>query len=557
MDLNRRTVLGASALVAAAGSAHAATQQSGGSRAHGRALSALEAYAEQHRAAWGLPGMTVCVVDRDGYAGFVRAGMADVEHRTPVRADHLFQIGSISKMVTSMAAYSLIQEGKLDPAAHLRDLLPDLPVRDGGGITLQHLLNHTSGLPTNPPLVPAGGGLWTGYAAGSRWSYSNTGYDIAGRIIEIADGRPLGAVIEARVLRPLGMNASVGAIRWSDRTRYAQGYEPQYLDRPTFFPATMTPAPWADLDGGAGCVSATAADMTLFLRFLLGLAEGRGGAVFSDATAARFMADPADAPGWSAGTKYGNGIAHLDIEGRRYLHHTGGMLSFCSALHVDPEAGVACFASSNVSHTLNYRPRDVSLHACRLFKAARDGSPAPAAPPPRPVLEHSERYLGTYTAASGDAFEVRSAANGLATRRNGRDAPLQADNAAFFVSQDEAFTHTGLVFDKENDAIVRAWAGETEYLRDPSRGYRPAPADNLKALAGNYDADNRWYGPMPVYAREGKLWIGNVEPLTLLDDGQWRPGEDDWSPERVKFDAPLRGRPMRMSYSGEDMWRRL
>jgi D-alanyl-D-alanine carboxypeptidase len=97
MQLNRRLILGAgAAAIAAGGTAHATTRSIGGSRAHATALSALTRYAEQHVREWGLPGMTICVVDRDGYAGFITTGYANIERRTAVGPEHLFQIGSRS-----------------------------------------------------------------------------------------------------------------------------------------------------------------------------------------------------------------------------------------------------------------------------------------------------------------------------------------------------------------------------------------------------------------------------------------------------------------------------
>jgi CubicO group peptidase (beta-lactamase class C family) len=75
----------------------------------------LRDYIEQHRTAWGLPGMTVALVTRDGYEAILTSGFADIERNIPVGPDHLFQIGSISKMFTALAAWSLIDEGRLSP----------------------------------------------------------------------------------------------------------------------------------------------------------------------------------------------------------------------------------------------------------------------------------------------------------------------------------------------------------------------------------------------------------------------------------------------------------
>ncbi len=77
----------------------------------------------------------------------------------------------------------------------------------------------------------------------------------------------------------------------------------------------------------------------------------------------------------------------------------------------------------------------------------------------------------------------------------------------------------------------------------------------MRALAGRYDNDDRWAGPLYVYARDGKLWIGNAEALTEIGDGEWRLG-DETSPERVKFDGAVNGRPNRVLFSGTPFVRR-
>lgn len=557
MTLNRRLVLGAgAAVIAAGGAAEAATRSTGGGRAHRTALSALSRYAEQHVRDWGLPGMTICVVDRDGYAGFVTTGYADMERRTPVGPDHLFQVGSISKVFTALTLYSLHQEGKLAPSAHVRAVLPDIAIANAGDVTMQHLLNHTSGLPGNAPVVLEGG-LWSGFTPGDHWHYSNTGYELLSRAIAQADGKLFHEAVEARVLRPLGMTHSSGAIQSGERARFAQGYETLYADRPSFRPGARAPAPWVNVESGAGSVAATSGDMALFLRYLLELAQGRGGPVFSDATAAAFMADPAAAPGWAPTAHYGNGLARVTIGERRYLHHTGGMVSFSSSMHVDPEAGVAAYASSNVGVSLNYRPRDITLYACRLLRMAREGGAAPTPAPTQTTVNDPSRFTGVYTAASGESFEIRpQGADQIALRMNGRDSRMQSLAGPFFVTDQPRFATTGVFFEAEGEDIARAWADDVEFARGPVRVYQQPPAADVQRLAGIYDSDDRWSGPIWVIARSGKLWLNNAEPLTLLDDGSWRPGTDEWNPERIRFDGFVDGRPTRLLISGSPFVRR-
>ncbi|WP_395073561.1 serine hydrolase domain-containing protein [Hyphococcus sp.] len=547
------------AIVAAslASAASAKSWKSGGGRAQSKALSRLQNYADQHCADWGLPGMTACMVDREGFAGFVASGLADVDKKIPVGPDHLFHIGSITKMMTSLAAWSLIDEGKLSPDARLAELMPEISVRGGEEITLQQLLNHNSGLPNGAPLF-MDGGLWTGSAPGTYWAYSNTGYRIAGKIIERVDGRLFPEVLEARVLRPIGMTHSEGALRKIDRPRHAQGYEPVLFDRPHARPGPVTAAPWVDYDGGAGCVAATVGDMALFLRFLIDLAGGKGGAVFSDETAVRFMTDPAPAPGWDETAKYGNGIARIELDGRAYLHHTGGMVSFSSSLHVDPQAGVAAFASSNIHYAHNYRPRDVSHYACGLLRAAKESAEPPVPKPTKPEVKNPTQFSGAYIAENGDSFEVVATENALAVSRNDRVSKMQPIGGAYFVCDDPVFDEAGLEFEIENDKAVRAWSGGVEYLVDPSKGYISVPQD-VKALEGLYDSDDRWGLPSRVYARGDKLCVKNanyIETLTRLDNENWRPGSDAQTAEWIRFDSMINGKPQRMIGSGEVQLRR-
>lgn len=552
MDIDRRIFIGGAALAAGLSAAAQAKSSGNGGKAEAKALKALGAYADAHRAAWGIPGMTIAVVTRDGFEGIVTSGLADVEREIPVSPEHLFQIGSISKMFTALAAYSLIEEGKLSPEVKLSDALKGVTVRGGENITLQHLLNHTSGLPADSEIFPAGG-LQVGFEPGTSWSYSNCGYDLAGKIAVAADGRLYGDMVKARVLDKLGMSKSVASLRIADRPRYAQGYEPALRDRLNPRPGHMTPSTWVDSDSAAGALAATPGDMAKFLRFLFDLADGRGGPVFSDATAVRFLADPAD--GWNAGDQYGNGVARANIDGRRYLHHTGGMVSFCSSLHVDPAAGVAAFASANVHYSLNYRPVRISHFACELMRAIREGTPAPAPKPAKNGLKDAAQFAGAFHSVDGDRFEVAAMGDDLQLLRDGRVSRLENASGDLFATDEPDFALAGVVIEREGNKAVRAWIGDREYLVDPSVGFKPPAPEDLRTLAGRFDNDDPWWGLLTIVARDGTLWIGNSEPLTPLGDGEWRYG-DEASAERVTFGGYINGRPHRLMFSGTAFERR-
>ncbi|MEZ5921771.1 MAG: serine hydrolase domain-containing protein [Parvularculaceae bacterium] len=535
-----------------AATANATTRLIHGGNSEKKALKALENYVERHRTDWGLPGMTVTVVTREGFEGFVTSGLADVEQNTPVGADHLFQVGSISKMFGALTVYSLIEEGVLTTETKIEESLRGLRIRDGEGITLQHLLNHTAGLPADSSIFPEGG-LWSAFEPGTNWSYSNSGYYLAGLIAASAAGAPYPDVVFERVLSKIGMSASKPSIQVVDRDLYAQGYEPALTDRLNPHPGIMTAAPWVDLDNAAGCIASTGGDMAKFLRFLINLNDGKGSPVFNDATAARFLADPVE--GWSAGAHYGNGIARVLIDGREYLHHTGGMVSFCSSLHVDRKAGVAAFASTNVHYALNYRPRLVTLYACELMRALSNSEPAPKPKSPVEKLEKSERFVGVFMAEDGDRIEVISDNAIIRLRHDDVLTAMQQVAPNLFTAPETKFAITGIAFEFDGEDVARLWAGDVEYLRDQSLGYKPQTAPALKAYAGRYDNDDRWAGPIYVYARNNELWIGNAVKLTLIDDNLWRLG-DDSSPERITFGGFINGAPHQLIFSGTPYLRR-
>ena len=561
MRFDRRTVLGGAVAgtaigAVAGGSARATSTIVGGGDDARRAIANLEDYADQHRGDWGIPGMIVSLASRDGLSAQIYSGLADLEAETPVGADHLFHVGSITKMMTALTLWSQIDEGKLAPTQTLAELMPEIEVEADAPITLQHLLDHTSGLPrdTSPYLA---GGLRTGFTPGSHWAYCNLGYKLAGMIAARTDGTSFPECVERRLLRPLGMNGSEGAIRTKDRMRHAKGYEPERIDRPSMRPGPMAPAAWVDYDGASGCVAATAEDMSRFLRFLIDLSDGKGGQVFSDNAAEAFLANPADAPGGGGRVAYGNGLAHLVSDERKFLQHTGGMVSFTSALLVDREAGVASFASANIHFGTTHRPRNVTRHGCALLRAAQTGGKLPSGPGTKPLVSRPERYVGSFTAEDGEVVSFTEDKGRLEISFRGETSELQRVGS-ISVCDVALFRDTGVAAVIRDGKVKAIWAGSKEFLRDPSAGYTHS-TDAVKALEGTYVGESRWDVPTKIYARGKNLFAtgGNyANPLTPLSNGDWVSGDPSKTSDFVRFDGVVNGRPQRMGGSGDDQIRR-
>ena len=356
MVVDRRTWLklatvGAGASVAGAALAAPPAQPSpvvtivskgAGATDYGSALAHLSDYIALHLKDYGLPGMTFCVSDKDGFVAVINAGWADVDKRIPLGPDHLFQIGSISKSFAAICVLKAAAAGKLGLDDALADHLPGVPL-PVERITIRQLLTHSTGLPDDAPFFPRGGDqrLWLGYAPGSRFSYSNTGYALLGLMLERIHGKPYAAIVQTEALVPLGMTGTRGSIRTKDMAQYAVGYWPYLQDRPFPQQGHLGIAYFTDFTESAGCVAAPGVEMARYIRYLIGAGSGHGAPLLSDADARAFTTPVIDAPVFGPKAHYAFGLGVVPVNGRQLLHHTGGMMAFSSSIHIDPEGGWA------------------------------------------------------------------------------------------------------------------------------------------------------------------------------------------------------------------------
>jgi CubicO group peptidase (beta-lactamase class C family) len=230
-----------------------------------------------------IPGLAVGV----WHAGTEQAtgfGITSVENALPVTPDTLFQVGSISKTFTATALMILREAGKVDLDTPIRAYLPDFRLSDEGvaaRVTIKHLLTHTGGwlgdyfndfgfgddaqarmlneiakLPQFTPL-------------GAVWSYCNTGFNIAGRIVEVITGRSFEAAIKELILDPLGMRMTFYFPHDVMTYRFAAGHT--IVDR-----AASVARPWPIGRAGhpVGGVVSTVIDLLKYARFHL--SDGSG-----------------------------------------------------------------------------------------------------------------------------------------------------------------------------------------------------------------------------------------------------------------------------------------
>ena len=391
----------------------------------------------------------------------------------------------------------------------------------------------------------AQGGLWTGYAPGAHWHYSNTGYEILGRLAEHVGQKPLSQLLGERIFAPLRMSRSRGAIIGADRVLYAQGYEPADQISPYVRGDALAPAPWVDVTFGAGCVASTADDMLALTLALGAMAQGKSGLGLDTNNARAFTshAVPSDV----AGMRYGNGLMHVSEGGRQYLHHTGGMLSFSSSFHVDVASGVSAFASAPLNAFIEYRPRLLTRFAVDALTAALAGRPIPRAPALDSPVANAGSYVGRYSGPAG-AFEIRSGSP-LTIVAGGQSAPLSFVTGEIFRTSHPLFKSYSLMFERLSGVVSIASWGPNSYAREGT-GASPAQSNHeLARLAGRYINDDPWFGPAPVVERAGGLWIGTETPMHRISENLWSIGKESWSPERGSFANFIDGRPQTFVFS--------
>ncbi|MEU8972178.1 serine hydrolase domain-containing protein [Streptomyces monashensis] len=238
----------------------------------------------------GGPGALVALRNRSGRA-VLTSGVADVRRHTPVRADSTFRIGSMTKPFVATVVLQLVGEGRVVLDAPIERYLPGVVHghgNDGRKITVRQLLQHTSGLPdyldylkpqdvigkplthyNTRDLVRLALSHRPSFAPGTDWRYSNTGYLLAGMLIERVTGHTYGHEIRRRIIEPLHLRQTFVPVDAANIPGpHPRGYVRKDKDAPLKDTTALNPT----VAGASGAMISSAADMN---RFLDALVHGR------------------------------------------------------------------------------------------------------------------------------------------------------------------------------------------------------------------------------------------------------------------------------------------
>lgn len=375
----------------------------------------------------GFQGVGLVAVQAQGeQLTVVASGRRAAGHSEALARDALLEVGSITKTFTALLLADAVLRRVLALEDAVEDALPGIRLRDREGEPVRwvDLATHRSGLPRLPsnmaPAQPAD--PYADYGApqlldflrshrievarNTRWAYSNLGYGLLGHALGLASGQAYGALLQARVLGPLGLRRSRLATRPQADETLAQGHDAAGQPVPHWHFDVMAPA---------GGLLMPAAELGRY-------AQAAIGSIDSPLAEAFALTQREHAPGPQPLNPIGLGWIRAPLQGRTVLNHDGGTFGFSSSLWLDPgrQRAVAVLANAMVEvkdlalHLLDERLPVKDLGATRQTEVSLSEA-------------QLDRLTGSYALDANFRIVIRRRQGGLMAQATGQQAfPLFA-----------------------------------------------------------------------------------------------------------------------------------
>ncbi|MEX0342878.1 MAG: serine hydrolase [Erythrobacter sp.] len=393
-------------------------------------------------------------------------GSADLEWQIANTPDTKFRIGSVTKQFTAAAILLLQERGQLDIDQPVGTYLSETPA-SWDGVTLRHLLHHTSGIPnltsfdefgtwkylptTRDEIIGRFADKPLEFEPGEKWSYSNSGYLLLSAVVEEVGGKPYGEFVAENIFAPLGMEDTAIDSTEAIVPRRAEGYSPSE--------SGIVNADYVNMriPQGAGALYSTTHDLLKWQRGLF------GGKVLSKASMEEYLTAAPLETGRNG--RYALGVIEtIDEDGKLYWHG-GGIEGFNAWLGHDPDREITVVVLAN----LNGRaPNDLGLS---LVDLARGGEVTLADERATVDLtpEQLAEYAGSYAISDTFKLSFRVEDGALVTQATGQDPfPVFAEGPdRFFLKVVDA----QLVFNRDDagdiDSVTLTQGGnQTRAMRE-------------------------------------------------------------------------------------------
>ena len=466
----------------------------------------------------GSPGCAVGVARAGQVVHTKGYGMANLEHGIRIWPSTVFESGSVAKQFTAAAINLLAQDGKLSLDDPVRQYVPELP-DFGTPILIRHLLNHTSGLRSQWPMLslagrPPGMAVHTiaeilelvshyqelNFKPGDEFLYNNTGFTLLGVIVARVSGKSLNQFSQERLFGPLGMT----------RTQWREDFAAIVPNRATAYrPAQgggfRANMPFTNVVGNGGLLT-TVGDL---LTWNENLDRPRvGGQELTDRLQTRGRLND----GFE--NEYAQGLVVTSYRGIREVSHGGATAGYQTFLARFPDHGLSVAVLCNTSGTNPSRyAHDI---ADLVLAGALKDLPVVKAVPVAPEI--LERLAGVYREPATDAV-MRLVWDPKANALRAAGLLLVPTGPGEMYTQDGArrlSTGRGWPEDGAIGALVESSERARPRRWEPQRPFTPSAAQ-LGEYAGDYTSEELGV-TYTAYVEHGALKVRfrPAERLTLV-----------------------------------------
>lgn len=554
-----------------------------------RAQNALQGFgrvARKAREAFNVPGLAISVVVGGKVVFSEGYGYRDLEDQLPMTPDTLFAVGSTTKAMTATLLGTLVDEGKLDWDAPVREYLPRFSLADpmiSPRVTVRDLLTHRTGLPrhdavwyndneiTREEMVAALEHLPMAADLREKFIYNNLMFVTAGHVAEQITGESWEELLRERLFEPIGMERSNFSVETSKQDPdhalpYRENDEGE-LERIPFRPL--------DKVGPAGSVNSSVDEMSRWVAFnlLRGKAGGQTlieGATLQEIHSPQMALQAAPERKDISSPSYGMGWFVRTYRGHRQIYHGGGIDGFVTSVTMfpDEELGIVAFDNrgSGLAELLSRHAADRVLGLDRIdwigdavkqrqkaeqaqedAKARQRDERVEGTKPSRPV----EAFAGVYEHPGYGQLEIDHRDGGLVLRFNGIETPLEHWHYDVWsgaeTDGDATFEGQKLIFRSNLDGAVAAVESRMEPMVDPITFERiPDPKlsdpEFLERLTGTYTMAVGTPVEVGLSAEGLTLTVPGQPTYTLVPDLGGRFTLKDYPAIQVSFELGEEGR---------------
>ena len=523
---------------------------------------------------YGLPSVCVAMIDDQSVVFKQAYGIADIEKDLPATLDTIYKMGSISKLFTGIEVMRMYEEGLIDLDAPITDYLPDFSINSNfpysEPITIRSILAHRSGLPRNSTLL---GWYWEArpdvlkaqvdslaetyqaFPVGYRYKYSNIGYNLLGRLIEVvrgivptvqdsAGGWPY--YMKDEVLKPLGMEDSAfgsDMLLWGKEPELdvAMGY---YWEDDVRKPHNQ----FDIIELASGSFQSTMNDMVRFVQYLFRIGEMKKETIISKDTLWSMFEDQCSRPrdpqpqglAWFTDSK---------LLGEQVVLHTGTNQGFKSIITLLPEKKLGFIAISNGTRFEDHQ-NQLAFNMLGLMLETSYGivpeqNDLTEVDVPRNILE---RYTGTYI-INDEIIEIILSSNQLKAVYQGQKINMVPVGQSSFSLNHwmvdlEDVEIEFFVDDPSDEDIMIVYMGD--YFVCPRYTSVETVPVLWQELTGTYDlyartpsvySDEGLMGTVEIKVEDGILMISDGKYLKMLSDTEIRIVGGIFDGEMMVYDA--------------------